>query len=879
MEAKKLIVVLGMHRSGTSAVTRGLQVMGVELGDRLIPAIEGNNSKGFWEDSDLNTLDVEMLAALDSDWFHLTPIEAKDVEALRNQGYFVRAVELLGQKVGGVAVFGFKDPRVAKLLPFWKEVFNHCNVNVNYILALRHPLSVVKSLAKRDGIAEGQSYLLWLGHVITALIGSTGDKRVLVDYDRLMQSPDAELMRISKCIDLEIDSEKLQIYKTEFLDQGLRHTVFEPTELLLDNACPPIVREIYDALLDVAADKVILDDQVLQRKVSHWSDEFERIKSPLTLIDRLFTQKRIATQAVTERDAQIASLSQAVTERDGQITALNRVMFERDEQIVSMNQAIVQRENRVSELEKVLSEQEHVIAAIRSSTSWRLTAPLRLLAGAIKNRIFSGNATVLVTLQPTLPSTAPSAGGESCVSHERESHDSPSFEALSGLYQGTDSTESRDDPTRLIAFYLPQYHRIPENSEWWGPGFTEWTNVVKGRPNYAGHYQPHMPRELGFYDLSSVEVMREQVELAKLYGVSAFCFYHYWFSGRRILERPVENFLRSDIDFPYCLCWANENWTRTWDGDTRSVLMEQKYLDKDPHAFITSLLPHFHDRRYLRVDGKPMLLVYRAKDIPSTKEVFRIWRDVVMAEGFVGLHIAAVDFYDITRPEEVNADALVEFPPHKFNGPQSTPDRPLTITNPDFKGGIVDYAKMMIQSANRQTPDFTLYRGILPSWDNTARRQNTSTVVHGSSPELFGTWLRYIRAYTRETFAQKSDPFVFVNAWNEWGEGCHLEPDQKWGLRYLDAIKASSTYCPEIDTVQMSYSRLLAVAAKSIANRDSDPMDSCTPVEQIREDLRSTKQLNGIVQKTAFFLRRFPHVHRLGKSVYQICFSLRRHKK
>ncbi len=398
MEAKRLIVVLGMHRSGTSAVTRGLQVMGVELGDRLIPPIEGNNSKGFWEDPDLNTLDVEMLAALDSDWFHLTPIEAKDVEALRNQGYFLRAVELLRQKVGSVAVFGFKDPRVAKLLPFWKEVFNYCNVNVNYVLAIRHPLSVVKSLAKRDGIAEGQSYLLWLGHVITALIGSTGDKRVLVDYDRLMQSPDAELMRISKCIDLEIDPAKLQSYKTEFLDQGLRHTVFEPDDLLLDNACPPIVREVYDALLDVASDKVTFDDQALQNKQSRWSDEFDRLKSPLMLVDRLSKQKLIATQAVTERDGQIASMSQAVAERDGQIASLSQAAAERDGQIASMSQAVAERDGQIASLSQAaaerdgqiaslnqaVTERDGQIAALHNSTSWRMMRPLRAVVHQLK---------------------------------------------------------------------------------------------------------------------------------------------------------------------------------------------------------------------------------------------------------------------------------------------------------------------------------------------------------------------------------------------------------------------------------------------------------------------------------------------------------------
>ena len=208
---------------------------------------------------------------------------------------------------------------------------------------------------------------------------------------------------------------------------------------------------------------------------------------------------------------------------------------------------------------------------------------------------------------------------------------------MSSLYPlDPERGEVSKDLTKLIAFYLPQYHRVPENSEWWGPGFTEWTNVARGKPNFLGHHQPNIPRELGYYDLTYPDTMREQAALAKLYGIHAFCFYHYWFSGKRILERPVDAFLGSDIDINFCLCWANENWTRTWDGDTRSVLMEQKYAEGDAESFIDSLIDSFRDPRYIRVDGKPMLLVYRAKDIPNPKQWFGIWRERVREQGFPG---------------------------------------------------------------------------------------------------------------------------------------------------------------------------------------------------------------------------------------------------
>ncbi|MBG6290915.1 glycosyl hydrolase [Pseudomonas nitroreducens] len=369
----------------------------------------------------------------------------------------------------------------------------------------------------------------------------------------------------------------------------------------------------------------------------------------------------------------------------------------------------------------------------------------------------------------------------------------PSFAALSRREEGAKNDLQRD-AAKLLAFYLPQYHRVKENSEWWGPGFTEWTNVARGKPNFKGHYQPHIPRDLGFYDLSHPDVMFEQAEMAKLYGLHGFCFYHYWFSGRRILERPVDNFLKTDIDLNFCLCWANENWTRTWDGDTKSVLLAQNYAEDDDAKFIESLLPYFNDKRYIRVNGKPLLVVYRAKDIPSASSSFAKWRQMAQELGFPGLHIAVVDFYDISTASEVDADALVEFPPHKFNGPGSSPDQPPALDNPEFAGSLVDYTKVVAQSLRREAPPFKLYRGIIPSWDNTARRQNTPTTLVNANPEAYGEWLRYLRAYTRQNLTSNEDNFIFINAWNEWGEGCHLEPDQKWELRYLEQTLKSAYY-------------------------------------------------------------------------------------
>lgn len=430
------------------------------------------------------------------------------------------------------------------------------------------------------------------------------------------------------------------------------------------------------------------------------------------------------------------------------------------------------------------------------------------------------------------------------------------------------------DESKLIAFYLPQYHRIPENSEWWGPGFTEWTNVVQGRPNFEGHYQPHLPRDLGFYDLSQPGVMYEQAELAKSFGVHGFCFYYYWFSGRRILERPLDNFLKSDIDINFCLCWANENWTRTWEGDTKSILMSQNYADDDDEKFFASLIDYFNDERYIRVDGKPMLVVYRAKEIPDPKRSFAKWRALAVKHGFLGLHIVVVEFSDIATSTEVDADALVEFLPHKFTGPQNVFQDSPKIINPNFAGRFIDYHKAIAQSCAREVPNFKLYRGISPSWDNTARRQDTATIFVNANPDLYGQWLRYLRAYTREISAEaapsQSDNFIFINAWNEWGEGSHLEPDLLWGLQYLEQTLQSSYYSDSLATKDQVRDSVLHHVAQQMSGADDE-----TNLHRQLSALKKHKPGSNLIYKIIARLKKFPVIYKSVRLVYWLLYRLK----
>lgn len=450
----------------------------------------------------------------------------------------------------------------------------------------------------------------------------------------------------------------------------------------------------------------------------------------------------------------------------------------------------------------------------------------------------------------------------------------PAFVALSGATEGEDPGILRDD-ARLIAFYLPQFHVIPENDQWWGEGFTEWTNVRRAKPNFDGHDQPREPRELGYYDLTDVEVMRAQAELARLYGVHGFCFYHYWFSGRRVLERPVEQFLASDIELPFCLCWANENWTRTWDGDAKSVLLEQLYEAGDAERFIQPLFAAFRDPRYIKVEGKPLLLVYRARQIPDPKAWFATWRKMAVAAALPGLHIAVVDMHDITTPQAVGADALVEFPPHRFGGPQSAPSGPPAITNPSFTGTLVDYTKIIAQSARTAKSGHVTYRGIMPSWDNTARRQDTGTIVVNAQPKLYGAWLRFLRGVVRSERGA-DDNFIFVNAWNEWGEGCTLEPDRRWGLGYLEeTLRSSFREASQEPGVEAARARLFADVAAILAGEPdhaSGPLDAGI----IAAQLANYKPQSGLTQNISERLRRWPLAHGMARAAYRAAARLKR---
>ncbi len=348
-------------------------------------------------------------------------------------------------------------------------------------------------------------------------------------------------------------------------------------------------------------------------------------------------------------------------------------------------------------------------------------------------------------------------------------------------------TEAPD--VRLVAFYLPQFHPVPENDAWWGKGFTEWTNVARARPLFAGHEQPRLPADLGFYDLRLAETRDAQADLARRYGVGAFCYYFYWFGGRRFLARPLSEMLASRRpDMPFCLCWANESLTRRWDGRDKDVLLEQVHTPESDRAFIEDALPYLADPRYLRVDGVPLLLVYRPPLLADPVGTLAYWRDRCRAAGIGGLHVAGMETFGFADPRPLGFDSVVEFPPHGARGDDLTAD--IADRPPEFRGRILDYPTVAARALARTAPDFRRFRGVMPGWDNTARRGLDAKIFIRSTPEAYGDWLRQAVARARAE-CPPGQRLVFVNAWNEWGEGAHLEPDQRHGHAYLRATAAA----------------------------------------------------------------------------------------
>ncbi len=567
---------------------------------------------------------------------------------------------------------------------------------------------------------------------------------------------------------------------------------------------------------------------------------------------------------------------QQLQARAGELAHVQALLHERDTQLIGeREQNHVQMQalyHHIAHLDRVIAQHETTIAMLRSSTSWRITAPMRVVVtGArwinrnsrrtvsatarfvwhylpvpmarklrFKDRVLSKTGfllgstqfyqawqeakrereTVAAQLQAiqrqqaqfqpvpqpvapapvALPVTAPVAAPQPAPVTEQPQPvaavaPKPAAPVLisetNTFVPRRQITDLSNPKARLIAFYLPQFHAIAENDAWWGKGFTEWTNVGPAQPQFPGHHQPHEPvPELGQYNLLDTDVQRKQIELAQLYGIGGFCFYWYWFGGKRLLEKPVRNWLDNpDLDFPFCICWANENWSRRWDGLDQELLISQNHSPQDDLDFITELAPYLRDPRYIRIDGKPLILLYRPSLMPNVAETSARWRDWCRKNGVGEIYLAYPQSFETVDPAEYGFDAAVEFPPNNY-APDNLTDR-VPGLSPEFEGIIYDWRSYVERSRNYPMPDYKLFRSVCPSWDNTARRKNKGAIFANSNPAEYRIWLENAVTRTLADARTPDERVIFVNAWNEWAEGAHLEPDTKYGYAYLEASRAA----------------------------------------------------------------------------------------
>lgn len=550
-------------------------------------------------------------------------------------------------------------------------------------------------------------------------------------------------------------------------------------------------------------------------------------------------------EQVRAHNDEIVSARTQISARDEEIARERAQIIARDKEIELLQENLSMAHRATSALladrDEARSEEirlHEVLDAVYASTSWRVTKPLRGIGsrvraiGDLRIRVrrlaIRGaygcwhNLPLSIDLKRKLKraafSTFPSLFGVTNAYRAWRSMEAPQAPVGSNemVLRGAlvssgpifspepvyvpllDAPPLLQKPVRVIAFYLPQFHPIPENDEWWGQDFTEWSNVRPAEPQFIGHHQPHVPDTLGYYDLRDTAVQHRQIELARLYGVEGFCFYFYWFGGKRLLEKPLENWLEDKrLDMPFCVCWANENWSRRWDGMDQEILIAQDHSPQDDLAFIAEVAPYLRDPRYIRINGKPLLLVYRPSLLPAAAETARRWRTWCRENGIGEIFLAYTQSFESVPPHRYGFDAAVEFPPNNSAPPNVT--HTVTPLHEDFATTVYDWSVFPQRSETYSPRKYKLFRSVCPGWDNTARRKRGGTVFINNTPALYSRWLGNAIEDTLTHVEEPSERLVFVNAWNEWAEGAHLEPDSVHGHAYLqatrDALEAANRKC------------------------------------------------------------------------------------
>jgi glycosyltransferase involved in cell wall biosynthesis len=633
--------------------------------------------------------------------------------------------------------------------------------------------------------------------------------------------------------DARVSAERVSEITTT-LNQGLQQQLNELRKELANVSLDPTLLRYVEQKIDLQGNETVkaiglLGDETQKAIEQNAAEQADRISELIAALQRDYESEEEGTRNAGLPDATQSESAEYLTQFAAELSTFIRESHKRlltqiadtqkrdnvaDNLVLERLRSLDERLSKLAHAERSLEEQKREaidlrteVKALRASTSWVVTAPLRAIRSIFARGRDKAPRQQLRTSIADAPAEKPPT--ESTQTRAVESRPVQTNPAIDFEPIRSDGPPAKVE-ARAIAFYLPQFHPIPENDEWWGKGFTEWTNVTKATPQYEGHYQPHLPGELGFYDLRILEVMQRQVELAKLYGIEGFCFYFYWFAGKRLLEQPLLQWLDNveAANLPFCLCWANENWSRRWDGLDTEILIGQQHSAEDDLQFIAYVAKYMRDTRYIRVDGKPMLLVYRPSLLPDPKATAERWRNWCRQNGLGEIHLVLTQSFDMGDPEEYGFDAAVEFPPNNMAPPDIT--ERLTKLNPKFAGRILDYDFYVERSEAFPQRPYKIYRGAFPSWDNEARRASGGASFYGAHPEKF---FRMMRNAVEEMIRASPDPdgrLLFINAWNEWAEGCHLEPDRRYGYAWLNAARRALADEKEAIALQRKAGSLLA---------------------------------------------------------------------
>jgi len=843
---RKSALVLGMHRSGTSALMRVINLCGVDIGNKLMPPSESSNPKGFWEHQDIYEINEKLLFDLNSSWDDVRSLPVGWWETDLAQQYKLSISNVLERDFSDSPFWGLKDPRMCILLPLWQPLLEKIVKESYYFIIIRNPLEVIDSLIKRNGFSTGKSSLLWLKYLIEAEKGTRNTKRIFTTYEELLTDCKGLLKRAEKILDIKwpVSYVNATIAIDDFLDKRLRNNFFLDSVIHKDKSLNRWMRDVYFALRDAkdGSEESIIKifssvyddfkdiDKLYNPVVSELCDRNKSsnniLKQQGIKIERLNTKLKHTHIDIGKQNTEIIYLKTLIKENEKQYNALLSTHANLKTNLLDKDQTIKVLSLQLANKEKSITNLREEVQKIYQSKSWSLTKPLRDLrriAFTIPYRLFkqySSEVVRAVWYKLPVQSTAKvnfknmlfikfpfffrhtvsysdwitftrGAPSKDLKKIENKGSYEPidiNVENCINKISILDKKPIASLPVKLIAFYLPQFHPIKENDKHWGEGFTEWTNVKKGTPQFKGHYQPHVPGDLGYYDLRSKDIQQKQIEIAKIYGISGFCFYFYWFDGKRPLELPIKNYFdNKKLDFPFCLCWANENWTRRWDGLDNDIILRQSYSADDDLKFITYISRYLKDSRYIRIQGKPLLIVYRPDLFPSAFKTAKRWRIWCQENDIGDIFLAYTQSFETTDPSRYGFDAAIEFPPNNSNPPVIT-DRIANLAS-SFSGIIYDWRIFKERSYSYNEQNYNIFRGVCPSWDNSPRMKNRGKIFLNSTPHGYQEWLYNACKDTVKRFEDIDERLIFINAWNEWAEGTHLEPDEKYGYAYLEATR------------------------------------------------------------------------------------------